>query len=63
MFPQQQRVSGALATSPMARLHAASGALHTVIRESRNAPGGPRVLSVGEERGWQAPYKRLGAVQ
>ena len=56
-------MSGAPATAPLARLQAALGALWTVIRGSRDAPGGAKVLSVGEERNWQALRKRLDGVR
>ena len=58
---------GGPATAPLARLRVALGALHTVVRESgmRRGRGGgeARVLSVGEDRSWQALRKRLDGVQ
>ena len=62
LCPRQRCVSGAAATAPLARLQAALGALRTVIRGSCDAPWGPRVLSVGEERSWWALRKRLDGV-
>ena len=50
LCPRHRRLSGAPAMAPLARLRAALGALRTVIRGSRDAPGGPRVLSVSKER-------------
>ena len=63
LCPRQRHVSGAPATVPLARLQAALGALWTVIQGSRDAPGGAKVLSVGEERRWQALRKTLDGVR
>ena len=52
LCPRQRCRTGVPATALLAHLQVALGALRTVIQGSQNALGGPRVLSVGEERSW-----------
>ena len=63
MCPRQQPVTGLPETAPLARLHAAVGALRPVLTWRRTAPARPHVPPRAVEQAWQGARRRMHAVR
>ena len=63
MCPRQQPVTGLPETAPLARLHAAVGALRPVLNWRRTAPARPHVPPRAVEQAWRGARRRIQAVR